>query len=243
MLFAWDVSGAHFNPSVTIAMLLNTKDPKGNSSMALLMIVAQFCGATLGWLLGYMAVLSKDLMSDAALERDKDHDANVSDKWLGILAPKLPLSGVDTGTRDSDNDLNFSKDWQTFWAMTITSIIVGTAFCTLKNDDSVLGKDVVLKILAFTFVLQGVQSCNDLFGTFGYNPALACMWVAYEVTQYESPNKSYDSEQLNHYVWAYIIGPLLGGAAAGILALIHQKCAGDKNRNTSRGDVKEIIFD
>lgn len=55
MCIAWNVSGGHFNPAITIGVYVSEKDFGGNALIAFLMICAQFGGAFLGLLFGYLA--------------------------------------------------------------------------------------------------------------------------------------------------------------------------------------------
>ena len=58
MLQAWEVSGGHFNPAITIGMFASEKKPK-NIVVALTMIIAQFAGAMFGILLGFLSLIDK----------------------------------------------------------------------------------------------------------------------------------------------------------------------------------------
>ena len=64
MCIAWNVSGAHFNPAITIGVYISEKNFGGNALMAGIMILAQFGGAFLGLIFGYLALISKDYMQD-----------------------------------------------------------------------------------------------------------------------------------------------------------------------------------
>ena len=60
MCIAYNVSGGHFNPAITVGMFIAGKDIKGNLKPLILMIVAQFVGAFLGILFGFLAVIDSD---------------------------------------------------------------------------------------------------------------------------------------------------------------------------------------
>ena len=59
MIVAWNVSGGHFNPCLTVAALITNFNGK-NLIFGLAMIVGQFLGAMFGILLGYLALIAKD---------------------------------------------------------------------------------------------------------------------------------------------------------------------------------------
>ena len=60
MTVAYKVSGAHFNPTLTVGMYVAEKDFGGNALIAGLMIISQFGGAMFGILLGFLSLIDKD---------------------------------------------------------------------------------------------------------------------------------------------------------------------------------------
>ena len=62
MMIAWNVSGGHFNPAITVGMLIASKDFGGNAAVAFLMIAGQFAGALFGILFGFLAIINRDYM-------------------------------------------------------------------------------------------------------------------------------------------------------------------------------------
>ena len=92
-------------------------------------------------------------------------------------------------------------------------------------------------------VLGAVTALASPYGNAGWNPALACGYISFAVSQYNYPNiptdESWESTygfgpsatQVNHYLWVYMIAPFVGGAIAGILHLIHSKCASVKGKD------------
>ena len=89
-------------------------------------------------------------------------------------------------------------------------------------------------------VLNGICVINSKFGEFGFNPALASAYIAFECGQAATPNALVPNDQLNHYLWAYMIGPICGGAIAGFLHIIHAKCAKAKGHDNDMQDSKLI---
>ena len=66
MVLAWNVSGGHFNPVISIGMYIAEKDFGGNLVTLLIMMLAQFTGAFLGLLFGYLSLIDKTFMDDKA---------------------------------------------------------------------------------------------------------------------------------------------------------------------------------
>ena len=59
MLLAWDVSGGHFNPALTIGVYVSKMNFGGDAVTMLIMITAQFAGAFFGVFIGWLALLDK----------------------------------------------------------------------------------------------------------------------------------------------------------------------------------------
>lgn len=130
-----------------------------------------------------------------------------------------------------DND--WTRDWQTFWTILMCSIILVLAFISIKHKSTQLTDNGLVQILAINSVLLAVSVMSLQYGEFGFNPALACGYVSFAVSQYAYPNivsnedfndtYGFDpsAKQVNHYLWVYMIAPFVGGAIAGILHLIH----------------------
>ena len=65
MCVAYNVSGGHFNPAKTVGMFVANKKFKDDFLPLLLMVGAQFAGAFFGILLGFLAVIASEYMSEA----------------------------------------------------------------------------------------------------------------------------------------------------------------------------------
>ena len=110
--------------------------------------------------------------------------------------------------------------------MFVSSIILVLCFASIKSKETALSENKLFGALSIYTIIESIAAINYLFGSAGFNPALASGYIFFETTQYNYPNTVYDSSQLNHYWWAYALGPLAGGFVGGILFLIHAKCAG-----------------
>ena len=60
MTIAYNVSGGHFNPAISLGMFVAEKDKGANLITLGLMVGAQFAGAFFGILLGFFAVLDSE---------------------------------------------------------------------------------------------------------------------------------------------------------------------------------------
>ena len=102
-------------------------------------------------------------------------------------------------------------------------------------------------------ILGCVANLNVMFGSCGFNPALATAYIIFEETQFlHDPNLRsfanrlgiHDTDDvkrsyIDHYLWAYLLAPMVGGFVGGILYLIHQKCQKNNGSSSESGDVDE----
>ena len=116
--------------------------------------------------------------------------------------------------------------------MLITSMLLVLAFASIKSKDIAISENKLFQVGAIWIMLQAVVDLNSRFGTIGINPAMASMYIFFETTQYNAPNVEIPAHELNHYLWAYFIGPLVGAVLGGFLFWIH--------RQTADGNVQDI---
>ena len=257
LVLAWNISGGHFNPAISIGMCIATKKIGAYWQTLVIMIAAQFLGGMFGLCLGFLSILDIDYMNKAVAlqneaglcyisnERFRDENcpyernASVPDAFMGIIAPTLPRGGHDFGV-DTDYSNGFTRDWQTFWAMLVTSALLVLAYNSIKLKGTQITDDHLVQALGIVWVIKGLGSCNALFGAAGINPAIACWYMMFEATQYQNPNTEYEYGELNHYVWAYLFGPICGAFIGGILTIIHEACA-KSGGNASQSEVADEV--
>ena len=145
--------------------------------------------------------------------------------------------------QDSYYSDGYTRNWQTFWAMVITSMLLVLAYNSIKLKGTQITDDRLAQALGIVWVIKGLAACNALFGAAGINPAIAIWYMIFEATQYQNPNTEYDYGELNHYVWAYLFGPLVGAILGGILTIIHEACAksgGNASREEAADEVQAL---
>ena len=91
MALAWNISGGHFNPAISVAVFVSEKQGK-NTVTLILELVAQFAGAFLGVLLGFSALVDKTYQENNT-PKGYSTESNVPRTWVGTLAPIAPSSG------------------------------------------------------------------------------------------------------------------------------------------------------
>ena len=91
MCIAYNVSGGHFNPAISVGMFLAQKKFGEDLLPLILMVVAQFAGAFFGILLGFFAVIDSEYQ-DKKVSDDNEKHANVPSSWVSFTA-FLPKTG------------------------------------------------------------------------------------------------------------------------------------------------------
>lgn len=102
MFIAYNVSGGHFNPAISVGMFLAQKKFGEDLLPLILMVVAQFAGAFFGILLGFFAVVDSEYQ-DKQVSDDNEKHANVPSGWVSFTA-FLPKTGK--GGSHYDDGLN-----------------------------------------------------------------------------------------------------------------------------------------
>lgn len=117
----------------------------------------------------------------------------------------------------NDSDEGFHSDWQVIvneailTAVFVSVILMVKAKTTTPTTDGVAGPlAIVLTLLAC------IQTGGKLGGCF--NPTVGLALTSFSMFHLEDVNNS-----LVHYSYAFIMGPLLGGALAGAFSLVHRK--------------------
>ena len=192
MLFAWELSGGHFNPTITLGVYISEKKFGSQVITMLSMIVAQFAGAIFGILLAFLVLINKDYMSTQAAFDNLNDYPKIPNSLIGIIAPLTP-NGYDLSGIDNNNQkIPFTRDWSTFWAMFFTSTLLVLAFTSIKSPVTRLSDNKLFQVFAFYYVLRAITAINIKFGSAGINPALASFYIMLEVSQYQPPNTDYD---------------------------------------------------
>ena len=60
------------------------------------------------------------------------YNASVPSRWVGLVAPASPAGGVDLGQAEQ----GFVRNWQCFWAMLLTSIILVVTYISVKKEST-----------------------------------------------------------------------------------------------------------
>lgn len=102
MMICWRTSGGHFNPSFTLAILLNSKNIKENLGPALLMMLGQLMGGCFGLFLSWAVVDAHDFVETI------HHTVPLG--WVAILAPNSASYGYGNDLGELPH-IGYTRDW------------------------------------------------------------------------------------------------------------------------------------
>ena len=120
------------------------------------------------------------------------------------------------------------------------SMILTLTYTTIKSKTTKFHDDVLLNAAFVTTLLGAMSALMSKFGGYAaLNPAIASAYIFFETTQYDTPNQQIAGYKLNHYLWAYFIGSMAGGAIGGFLHMIHARCSDTKGRDNNREELIE----
>ena len=174
------------------------------------MLAAQVVGSFIGLLWAWLTLIDRDW---AKATQGDDPDHYVPLQWVNWMAPVTP-TGVDLGK----GKYGFTRDWATFFATLLFSTFFFFMFHLMKKEETSTTKETILKIFIVVQAFTGTTLGLTKFGWLGFNPATAVMMAIFVASQVEGAASPY-----THYLWVYIIAPIIAAFLAGVLHLIHVK--------------------
>lgn len=187
-IVASTVSGAHFNPAMSLVVYFQTGEYKKNFLYLLAVMFIQLCGAFLGTLAAYLILWESS----------------------PVLRPNPTLTNGSESMyyTDSGEHLHYGKMWFLEGIMTMIFAIV---FLAVKFRYPLKRSDEVLKGVALAFTLY---ACLELTAGAGacLNPWFGLAQVCYTVGLYEGMKKI-----IRRSIWVYILAPFAGAILGFIL--------------------------
>ena len=77
----------------------------------------------------------------------------------------------------------WTRNWQTFWGLFISTIFLTVCFISIKNKETQLTDNLLFQALSIALLLWAVALMNADFGSVGFNPALATAYIIFEESQ------------------------------------------------------------
>ena len=187
-----DITGGHFNPAVTLGVW-TTLEHKGKNFPFMLMIwMAQILGGFLAIGLAFLGNFGK------------------GDPGVPILAPTNFVTGkID----NAPNELGFSMDLQVLTNEIVCTFIFISVILMVKGEHTAGDrKGIGAAMCVVLTLLCVIVSTNKLGACF--NPAVGFALTANSIFMLSSAGKA-GNAYLYHYLYAYVLGPLIGGLCAG----------------------------
>ena len=214
LLIGGPITGAHYNPSVTVGVYLANKKFRDDLPMFLVMLAAQVVGGIVGVMLVWASLVNNNA---------EDHtDAGVPTSEVALLLP-------------NDPDVSKLNIFMIEMVCSLVFVMINLVFKIGKtsptNERFLACFAVALTLLAMICV-SGPKTGACL------NPAVALAQTMYEVIQFGPiiPTESFEGRLFRSYLAVYILGPLTGGVFAGLAHIGHQYCH-DKIHATPSAEV------
>ena len=200
------ITGAHMNPAVTIGVYVSRIKYGQDALFFLLIMVAQCLGGFFGMLWAYGSLYTSDLGTGG----------KIYPAWVPALCPV----GVDDLELGFACAVNKSRSFQTFFTQMICTFLFVLEILVLKEAKTAPTKDGMLGALAVGFGLYAIINLDHLVGPC-FNPAIGFVQTTYQVMNLKDLYGDY-SDALTEYLWAYTIGPAVGGLLAGLAQMFHR---------------------
>jgi len=155
-----DVTGGHFNPAVTLGVLVwqfFQSDPISKLLFSFLIILGQCLGALGGALLASYALRV---------------DGTVPKEYIPILAPQ--------NTVETQGASGFTEDFQAFWSQALCTFIFVSVILILKGHRTGPTRDGIHVALTVALVLWGLITLDYHTGAC-FNPAVALGQTFFQV--------------------------------------------------------------
>lgn len=200
------ITGGHFNPAVTLAVYIKEAKFRENLGWLGLVILAQLCGAFMAQLLTELTLFEGKL---GTIPADN----------VATLCPQHPanLEWPETSICDGFEDGEFNLDFQVLVNEALLTAVFVSVILMVKGMRTSPSADGMAGALAIVLTLLAcIRTGGKLGGCF--NPAVGLSVGTFSLFHLQDVNGS-----LAHYIYAFIMGPLIGGASAGFFSLLHSK--------------------
>lgn len=171
-----------------------------NLLILLELIIAQVCGGLLAVGMAYGSLF------DSKTKKE-------TDAWVPVICPKANL---DPKTKcDGLADGNFTLNINTLVNEIVCTFIFVSVILMVKGRNTAPTSDGIAGAVGVVATLMGMIKTGMRLGAC-YNPAVGVALVVNALLWKEDTNG-----YITHYAYAYLAGPAIGGAAAGIFHLMH----------------------
>ena len=211
LLIGGPITGAHYNPAVTLGIFISNGEWAKQSVMFGVMMAGQFFGSLLGVLLVWLCLYNDQGQNGPTVTR-----GGIPTNEILLLLPNTPDISVGNA----------------FLIEVICTYVFVMINLLVKDGKTSPTSDGFLSCLAVSFTLLAmICICGSKSGAC-LNPAVGFAQTIFEVTQYGNliPNQTkWPGKSFTDYMWLYILAPFVGSILAGIIHKGHkygmEKCA------------------
>lgn len=213
LLIGGPITGAHFNPAVTVGVWISDMKYLDQASMGLVMIFGQIIGAIWGTILVWFSLMNfsgpdhYDKTGAQALITSKEA---VPTSEILLLLPSEPYVTVGNA---------FQIEMICTFVFVMINLIVKTGKTSPTNDGFLSCLAVAFTLLAM-ICIAGSKTGGCL------NPAVGIAQTLFGMYMYgdEIPNNTqFKNKKFGYFLWLYICAPLTGAIFAGLAHRGHLK--------------------
>ena len=204
------VSGGHFNPAITLGVLI--KEIRNKESIlfevffAFAVILSQIFGGFLGVFLSFLSISDK-----------KDFkDIRITFLCSMLTDPEYTTEIESYSLCNFDEDVSVNKRSEIFLVELVCSILLVCVVLNLKyNEFYSVDKDGLMNAMAIGTIYFGMIIMSISTSGACLNPAIGLVQSIYQKFVIEKYN--FDFEVSLKTMWIYIVAPLIGGVLASLL--------------------------
>ena len=201
LLIGGPITGAHYNPAVTVGVYTSNRHWKEDIPMFILMISAQVIGAIFGTYLVWMS-----LFNQAASNETR---GGVPYSEVAFLLPTMPYVTV----------------WNTFFIEMICTFVFVLINLLVKTGKTSPTEDGFLSCLAVALTLLAMLTISGGKTGACLNPAVGIAQTLFEIIQFGDgiPFANFHPSNFSYYLWLYTVAPVTGALLAGLAHRGHLK--------------------
>ena len=193
------ITGGHFNPAVTIGVYTQlTGHYAKNFLFMIMIIISQILGGFFAMFLAYLGNFDKPESS------------------VPILAPKNPTYDPVSFDNDETNGGEFVMDLNVVINEIICTFIFVSVILMVKGEHTAGERTGISAAICVVATLMCCISGTNMLGAC-FNPAVGIALTSNSIAVLGG------AHYMRHYLYAYTLGPSLGGLIAGLFHIFHRE--------------------
>ena len=193
-----DITGGHFNPAVTIGVFTQLGDYGKNFLFMIMIIVSQILGGFFAMFLAFLGSYHKP------------------DTMVPVLAP-MNMTYDPVGPDDATkNGGEYGMDLNVVINEILCTFIFVSVILMVKGEHTAGERTGISAAIAVVMTLMCCIGGTNKLGAC-FNPAVGLTLTTNSIVMLGSAHFRY------HYLYAYTLGPALGGLCAGLFHIFHRE--------------------